>query len=219
MAKAMTKPRDKKRSQKRSDTTLLIVRLRQASLALAGVFALWITGFGLFASASLNIAPSAGVTTSQSSDSVIVLTGGKQRIEEGLRLFAQGTAPQLFITGVHPSTSMADIIARYDGAAPLPTCCITIDQIADTTITNAQQAYAWQQGQAIQSAHLVTSNYHFLRAAMEFRAIMPDLEIIPHPITPPAGSYEERVFWRLMMEEYHKYLFRALHLMILGAAA
>lgn len=193
-----------------------MIHLNQVSLALALLLTLWMAGFSLFISSSLNIRPSE--TTAQS-DSIIVLTGGKMRIEEGLKLFSLGKAPELFITGVHPDSTLADITARYDGEAPLPACCITIEQEAVTTIGNAAHTVPWIQKKNMTQAHLVTSNYHFMRAKLEFQALMPELDIVPHTVEPPAGSYEDRIFWQLMMEEYHKYLFRYTQLMLKGVGA
>ena len=57
---------------------------------------------------------------------------------------------------------------------------------------------------------LVTSAYHMPRSLLEFRRIMPEMIIVPHPVFPE--DYNPRHWWRwpgspgLVISEYSKYL-------------
>lgn len=187
---------------------------KRPKIFLIGAFLplVWALGFAVFSLVSLNMTQADGA---QTSDAIIVLTGGKERIETGLRLFAAGKAQNLFISGVNPQVKKNDILAQWQGDTPLPVCCITIGQEAVTTLGNAQETAAWIRTQNIASIHLVTSHYHMIRALQEFRALMPELEIAVYPIAPPPESYESQKLWRILFEEYHKYLYRAVQLTLM----
>ena len=45
-----------------------------------------------------------------STDAIVVLTGGAERVETGFRLLADGLAPRLFVSGVHPDSRLADLV-------------------------------------------------------------------------------------------------------------
>lgn len=167
---------------------------------------LWVGGFAYFTYASLHMNPEQPQTKT---DAIIVLTGGPKRVEDGLALFAQGLSSQIFITGVHPSVSMDDIKHQAQGAA-LPECCITLGHEARTTIQNAIETKAWIEANDVASIRLVTADYHIPRAKIEFRAIMPGLEIIAHPVHGHGLTPEQEYFWIVMLSEYHKTIVRQL---------
>ena len=59
-------------------------------------------------------------------DGIVVLTGGKSRINEGVRLLAAGKAKRLLISGVHAQTSVRQLSRLVPGAGPLFNCCIDL---------------------------------------------------------------------------------------------
>lgn len=145
----------------------------------------------------------------EKSDGIVVLTGGKDRIQKGFDLFVYGkAAPRILITGIHPKTSDEDILSMWeDRENPLPQCCITLGREATTTIENAIEAKQWIDKNKIKEIHLVTSIYHMERSLKEFENMMP--EIVIHPIRisndqEMSGSS----FWYLTFSEYNKNLFR-----------
>ncbi len=179
-------------------------------IAVAVLFALWIGGYGLF------IADTIGAKTpdtSKKTDAIIVLTGGNNRIETGLGLFANKISPQLFITGVHPSVKKIEIIAMWGKESKLPECCIILGHEATTTRQNAMEAKKWIYSNDIKSIYLVTSAYHMRRALLEFKNKIKDVEITAYPIK------EERTlndfnFLKITFSEYNKTLFRTALIMI-----
>jgi uncharacterized SAM-binding protein YcdF (DUF218 family) len=107
----------------------------------------WLFGLAGFAGGVLLIKPE---KPTAHSDAIIVLTGGKDRIETGLDLFAEGLAPELFITGVHDDVTQAEITARYTGAKPLPECCMVLGYEANSTTENAAETKEWVAGKKYQ---------------------------------------------------------------------
>ncbi len=171
----------------------------------------WLFGLGAFTAGVFLIKPQ---SPAAHSDAIIVLTGGKDRIETGLDLFAEGLAPELFITGVHDDVTQAEITGRYTGTKPLPECCIILGYEANSTTENAAEAKEWAAGKNIKTIRLVTSNYHMPRAALEFRSALPDVKIIVHPILQPDITPSDKKFWHILFEEYHKSVFRLLDISI-----
>ncbi|MGH1397885.1 MAG: YdcF family protein [Alphaproteobacteria bacterium] len=172
---------------------------------------LWLIGFAAFASYALNIQPDKTIKTS---DAIIVLTGGTDRVDTGLTLFASGKAANLFISGVHKDTPKKDIIALWKGQTALPPCCFDIGQTATTTLENAAEITAWTTDKKIFDALLVTSNYHMPRAMMEMRAAMPTIHFTPHAITQTDLPTHEKRIWELLFSEYHKFLIRFFTLLV-----
>jgi uncharacterized SAM-binding protein YcdF (DUF218 family) len=186
--------------------------IKPAITAIIIVILLWFAGFGWFVGRTLSLKQH---DINEPTGAIVVLTGGKGRIEAGLDLFAARRGLFLFITSVHPDITEATIRERWDGETQLPICCIAIDYDAETTAQNAQAALNWinsvkeASGQEITSIRLVTSNYHMMRALVDFQRFMPDMVLYPHPVISPDANIHDEIFWRLMMREYHKYLFRS----------
>lgn len=144
----------------------------------------------------------------QKTDAIIVLTGGENRIREGLKLFANQMAPELFITGVYPTVKKQEIIKNWNGG-PLPKCCITLGYEATTTVQNAAEVKKWiAEKDDIKSIRLVTSNYHMNRALLEFKQILKDVKIYAHPIVQDEATPSKLWFWMITIEEYSKSIVR-----------
>ena len=170
----------------------------------------WVIGLVVFAMVSLSASPQ---KPAQTTDAIVVLTGGQNRIDQGLILFAQGKASNLFISGVHPDVKKYDITKRWAGETSLPPCCISLGKHATSTIENASETAEWAAEHDIKSIRLVTSNYHMARAKLELSAAMPNVRIITNPIQQDDLDTSERRIWRLMFSEYHKFLLRYVQLL------
>ncbi len=189
------------------------MRVFKTILSLITVTAcLWALGFSVFAASALVMKPQ---KQGQATDAIIVLTGGKNRIESGLRIFADRLSTQLFITGVHEYVSKDEILNRHNGKA-LPECCITLGYEATTTTENAQEAKEWLAGKKFKTIRLVTSNYHMPRALLEFHHAIPEIAIIPNPIMQPDITPHDEYFWIVTFIEYHKTVFRFLDMTFKG---
>lgn len=174
---------------------------------------LWLTGYGLFVASVLAEIPQ---SPEQKTDAIVVLTGGNFRVDTGLDLFARKLAPNLFITGVHDTVTLDDLIREWKGqqkASPaLAACCMELGHKALSTTENALETQDWIKTRNIHSIRLVTSPYHMPRALLEFKSLMPGLEIIPHAVMSDRLGPREEFFWHITFMEYHKWLLRKLQL-------
>ncbi|NNU16021.1 YdcF family protein [Parvularcula sp. ZS-1/3] len=148
---------------------------------------------------------------------IVVLTGDRgPRIERGLELQAAGYAERVLISGVHPQTTKGDLsdIPNADVLA----CCVDLGPWARTTRGNAIESRDWLMRNGFDEVLLVTSDYHLPRARAELRHSAPDIEIIGVPVAsrvaPEFGWMSEPRAWKLLGEEYLKFLFVQLRSMV-----
>jgi uncharacterized SAM-binding protein YcdF (DUF218 family) len=174
------------------------------SILLAVVLVAWIGGLIWFA-ASI---PEGIVEPDAATDAIVVLTGGSQRVQNGLSLLAKGEARKLFVSGVYRTTDVTALL-RASRQSPDPVaCCIVLGHAADNTRGNALETAAWMRAEGFHSLRLVTANYHMPRSLLEFSRAMPEIRIVPHPVFPETM----RTWWEspraagLVVGEYLKYL-------------
>ncbi len=143
------------------------------------------------------------------SDLAVVLTGGTGRVEAGFDLIVNNHARQLFISGVHPDTTLAKLLDLWDAPQAqkdiiLKHCCVAIGHMADSTENNAAETALWIQGKNIRSIRIVTSSYHMPRAWLLFKRALPDKTLEPWPVA--SGGKVTLAFWRSVLVEYAKTL-------------
>ncbi len=168
-----------------------------------GLVALWLLGYTAYVydTAALQTG-----THLEKTDAIIVFTGNKARITEGLALFSEGRANELFITSVVKSFKVENL-SRYQGQSfSLPECCITLDYMATSTHENAIQARQWLDGKDVKSVRLVTSDYHLRRSYAELWNATGNIEIITHPVKTDLLYRGGKANWRLLLREYNKLL-------------
>jgi uncharacterized SAM-binding protein YcdF (DUF218 family) len=184
--------------------TLELVRwvLLVSAIAIAG----WLAGLAGFVAYGLWARGEPTATT----DAIVVLTGGKLRLEAGLTLLAAGRAGKLFISGVNQRVDRDALLHALGPLAKREECCIVIGHEADNTEENAAETASWMRDENYRSLRLVTSWYHVPRSVLEFRRAMPDLRIIAHPVF--AHHDASTPWWRhheaalVVISEYNKYL-------------
>ncbi len=187
--------------------------MRVFALSLFCGVAVLATGFFLYLSEIDRLANGA---VSGPVDGIVVLTGGKARIETAIELLKDGKAKRLLISGAHPGSSSADIRRAVKGSRPLFDCCIDIDNAALDTVGNAEQSSRWAKLNGFRSIIVVTSDYHMPRSLIEFRRKMPGAVIIPFEAS--AGNSAIERLWAdmstmgVLMPEYAKYLAAVLRL-------
>ena len=142
-------------------------------------------------------------------DAIVVLTGGSLRLTAGFHLFTEHRAPLLFVSGVNREVEAASLPALVGADKDALACCVTLGHAAGDTIGNAEETASWVAEHDIHSIRLVTAAYHMPRSLLEFRRLMPDVAILPHPVF-PAGFDRDR-WWSaasvsLVAGEYTKYL-------------
>ncbi len=172
--------------------------------AFSVLFSLWGLGYIFFI---FNVASAKPQLIEQKTDAIVVLTGGPNRINEGLNLLADGKAPKLFITGVNKTTSQKDLINQWTRKdKPNNLCCIELDYEATNTEENAEEIQKWIEKNKVKSIRLITSDYHSVRAYLETKDLLEGVEIIQHPVTSQASYNSRWHFWTLTFKEYNKTL-------------
>jgi uncharacterized SAM-binding protein YcdF (DUF218 family) len=166
---------------------------------------LWVGGLVWFVHSSLTITADPTIET----DAIVVLTGGRLRLEAGLDLLGAGRAQKLFISGVNPHVDRLALM-RVAGHADGDPSRIVIGHDADNTLGNARETAGWMQQQGYRSLRLVTSWYHMRRSLLEFERAMPDARIIAEPVFAGHADGETWSVWvdvaLLTVSEYDKYL-------------
>ncbi len=167
---------------------------------------LWCIGFWRF-TATL---PKAAADPARQTDAIVVLTGGSLRVEEGLQLLAAGRAKKLFMSGVYRGVDVNELLHVSRQSPESLACCVVLGHEADNTTGNALETDQWMEAEGFHSLRLVTASYHMPRSILEFTRVMPDVEILPHPVFPE--FLRQNPWWRtrnatlLLAGEYSKYL-------------
>lgn len=147
---------------------------------------------------------------SQQADGIIVLTGGRDRLETGVRLLENGRGKRLLISGVNPAAGRA-VLLRVTGADPhLFDCCVDLGWEAANTIGNAEESVHWVEKNGYHAVFIVTSSYHMPRSLTELKRRMPDIQLIPYPVGRVAGDSQNMLQCleqlRILIVEYIKFL-------------
>jgi len=148
---------------------------------------------------------------SSTTDAIVVLTGGSQRLDVGFRLLVDGKAKKLFVSGVHEGVDMPEVLNTSPQTPHWVECCVVLGHSADNTVGNAVETAAWLQAEHFHSIRLVTASYHMRRSLLEFgRVLPPDILVIPHPVFPeavrPGRFWFSRAGAGVIVIEYVKYL-------------
>lgn len=183
-------------------------RIVRAGL-LGGVVAVMVftIGFAFFAD---YVSSMATPRNPGAADAIIVVTGGKSRLEAAVGLLKSGKGERLLISGVHPAADLDDIRAVTGGDRTLFNCCVDMDYAALDTIGNAQESAKWLRDHAYSSVILVTNNYHMPRALLEMRRMVSGARFVPYPVVNTRidhGNWlTSREVLRVLFTEYTKYL-------------
>ena len=180
--------------------------MRKVFIMAASIFAIlaavWGAGLVWFAAAI----PDTVADPNTRTDAIVVLTGGSERIETGVKLLAQGLAERLYISGVGGPAKTTELIARATNEPQLG-ARIALGTAVNTP-GNAMETAAWVHAQGIGSIRLVTAAYHMRRSLLELSTAMPGVAIIPHPVFPATVKSD---WWRwpgtasLIAREYTKF--------------
>ena len=154
--------------------------------------------------------PETVLNISERTDAIVVLTGGSERIAKGVELLERELASQLFISGVAPSVTVADLLSAGLQSQKKLRGKITVGSEAEDTPGNAIETAIWALDNSVRSIRLVTAAYHMPRALLELERTMPAVKIIPHPVFPEQVKAD---WWlypgtaSLLAREYSKYLY------------
>ena len=164
----------------------------------------WLIGFLFFClyALSFKYAPQ------MHSDAIVVLTGGSNRINTGLKLIKEKKAEYMLISGVHKEVTKQKL---FPSVEPYILDKITLGYMALDTKGNAQEVNEWIKERNIKSILLVTSFYHMPRSIFEIQQLNKDIQIAPLPVF--TKSFNNSVDWIktryawLLFIEYHKVIY------------
>jgi len=145
--------------------------------------------------------------STQKADAIVVLAGGKGRVEEGVRLFRASRAGFLFFVGVDPSVRKSDLYRPKQGD-PSPEN-VFLEKSSRNTIENSIFGRDVIVRSGVKSVILITSRYHLKRASILFRnSLPPNITIIPHPVDTvnlKESWWSHGGSFGLLFKEFYKY--------------
>jgi uncharacterized SAM-binding protein YcdF (DUF218 family) len=172
--------------------------LRWGGFAFVIAAALVFGGFLRFADSVTTLKP----PPDPRADAIVVLTGGYQRIDQAVELLQKGAGKRLLISGVHPTTTRAQLRKMTQAAPELFACCVDIGYDALDTIGNAEEASNW--------IHAKGYKYHMPRSLSELAYVDPETQFIPYPVVntdlKSSNWFTDPNAMRVMLAEYAKVL-------------
>ena len=161
----------------------------------AFLLAVWLLGFAWFAAALPEPAP-----VRETTDAIVVPTGGPGRIERGIEVLRRGSADRLLVSGVFEDVKPAEFAAQFDLSPEEMDCCVELGFAALDTRGNARETAEWIKDGEYRSLRLVTSDWHMRRSRNELEQVLPEgVEVIEDAVS------SEPSLWMLFLE-YHKWL-------------
>jgi uncharacterized SAM-binding protein YcdF (DUF218 family) len=192
-----------------NNLNIFVQRAKIMVISCAVLAAIFISGLQYFV---LNL-PRHVESPTRKSDGIVVITGGQQRLDAGLKLLAAGTASKLLISGVGNGLNkviLANDLKLSQTQRDLLMCCAELEFGARDTLGNARAARHWAGNNHFASLYLVTANYHMPRAKLAFKREMPHIDLYYWPVSP--DDLQINSWWkdpglvRLLAREYAKFL-------------
>tara|TARA_B100001093_G_C26505771_1_gene875328 strand:+ start:60 stop:677 length:618 start_codon:yes stop_codon:yes gene_type:complete len=162
---------------------------------------------------------------SRNSSNIVILTGGSNRIKDGLKIIdkfdkTSKFKPKILVSGTGKGFTKISLEKKlnFDFGFNLIECCVKLDNISTNTYSNAIETSKWAKKNNIKEFILITSNYHMPRAFLEFENKMPNLKIFTYPITPKKHKINQWLnsseTFSLVFSEYFKFLIANLRIEI-----
>jgi len=143
----------------------------------------------------------------QKTDAIVVLTGGRGRVEEGVRLFRESRAQFLFFVGVDPSVRKSDLYRPNPGDPSADN--VILEKSSRNTLENSIFGRDILVHSGVHSVLLITSRYHLKRASILFRNSLPmDITIVPYPVDTvnlKESWWSHGGSFQLLFREFYKY--------------
>ena len=154
---------------------------------------------------------------------IVILTGGTNRIKDGLKIIedfkkSKKINYKILVSGTGMGFTKSSLKKKLgpNFNPKLIQCCVDLDSISKNTFTNASETFKWAKKNDIKEFILITSNYHMPRAILEFKNIMPKLKIYTYAIIPKKHNIENWLnsyeTFNLIFTEYCKYIFASLRI-------
>ena len=148
----------------------------------------------------------------QDTKSVVVATGGSNRILKGINLIEDNIERKMLITGVGKGISKIDIAKAINAnkkQSNILNCCVDLDLTAINTQGNAMEASEWLKKNDSKNSFLVTANYHMPRLILEFKRVNPKINLNIIPVKPDLDPINKMYLpnnFILISKEYLKFI-------------
>jgi uncharacterized SAM-binding protein YcdF (DUF218 family) len=142
--------------------------------------------------------------TESPTDGIVVFTGAKGRIGEGVDIFNRDLGAGLLVSGVNDKVDWETLSSFLqkdyfkEG--------VTLGYEAMDTQGNAEETIAWMHKNGYKTLRLVTSIYHMPRSLLEMKVAQGQFEIIPHVVNSPHKWWNNPWVLYLSFTEYVKFL-------------
>ena len=154
---------------------------------------------------------------------IVILTGGTNRIKDGLKIIedfkkSKKINYKILVSGTGMGFTKSSLKKKLgpNFNPKLIQCCVDLDSVSKNTFTNASETFKWAKKNDIKEFILITSNYHMPRAILEFKNVMPKLKIYTYAIIPKKHNIENWLnsyeTFNLIFTEYCKYIFASLRI-------
>ena len=137
-------------------------------------------------------------------DGIVVLTGDKFRILEGLKILNNEIGSKLLISGVNKEISIEEIKKEFPKFNQLFNCCIELESISTNTFENVREIFFWKKNNNIKNILLITSDYHLPRVKLEVNRLLLDKETFYYGVK--YDNQKINIRMKKLIVEYIKYL-------------
>ena len=157
----------------------------------------------------------------QNTSSIVVATGGSNRILRGVQLIEEDLKRKMLITGVGKGISKIDIASAINAnkvQTEILECCVDLDLSATNTQGNAHEAGIWLKKNNFTSSFLVTANYHMPRLILEFSRLNPKINLNIIPVKPdkdPINNIYLPSNFLLISKEFLKFILTKTKVMLI----
>jgi uncharacterized SAM-binding protein YcdF (DUF218 family) len=157
---------------------------------------IWALGLALF------VVALPGPAGDERTDAIVVLTGGKGRIERGVAELSRGYAKRMLVSGVDPAVKLRELAVIQRAPSKLFECCVDLGQQAVDTRTNGEETARWLRARGFKSVRLITTDWHMPRAQLELsRVLGRDVSVIGDAVESEPGL-------PILVREYNKFWIR-----------
>ena len=146
-------------------------------------------------------------------DSIVVLTGDRFRINEGIKILSNKIGSKLLLSGVNKSIGIDSIKKEFSKYDSLFTCCIEIENISSNTFENLRETFLWLKKNKYNSVLIVTSDYHVPRVKLESEKFIKKNDIYYHPVKKNIMESRSKRLKKLIFE-YVKYVRTYISIMV-----
>jgi len=137
-------------------------------------------------------------------EGIVVLTGDKFRILEGLKILNSEIGYKLLISGVNKEISIEEIKKEFPKFNQLFNCCVELESISTNTFENVREIFFWKKNNNIKNILLITSDYHLPRVKLEVNRLLLDKETFYYGVK--YDNQKINIRMKKLIVEYIKYL-------------